>query len=199
MLPRPLAFHGRERQLAWLGRQMDDVRASGRGRLLAIRGRRRVGKSRLVEEFARRTAAPYVFFASSKQPPERELELFVETTLASNLPQETGHLLAEIRPRTWEAALRLLASEARQAHPTILVLDEFPYLLEDDPSLDAALQKAWDRSLQRSPVLVILIGSDLAMMEALTGYGSALYYAMLLHQPRRREPGGQAMIRNPSA
>jgi uncharacterized protein len=33
------------------------------------------------------------------------------------------------------------------------------------------LQRAWDRELSRKPVLLILIGSDLSMMEALTSYG----------------------------
>jgi AAA+ ATPase superfamily predicted ATPase len=47
-------FVGREGYLPTLETELGRVRASGRGRLVSMRGRRRVGKSRLVEEFLRR-------------------------------------------------------------------------------------------------------------------------------------------------
>ncbi|WP_279581358.1 ATP-binding protein [Fodinicola feengrottensis] len=51
-----------------------------------------------------------------------------------------------------------------------MVIDELPWLLESDPSLEGALQTAWDTLLSRKPVLFVLIGSDLAMMERLDDY-----------------------------
>lgn len=51
-----------------------------------------------------------------------------------------------------------------------MVIDELPWLLESDPALEGELQTAWDRGLSRKPVLLILIGSDLAMMEKLDDY-----------------------------
>jgi hypothetical protein len=42
-------------------------------------------------------------------------------------------------------------------------------------NVEGAFQKAWDRSLTNAPVLLIVIGSDLAMMELLTEYGRPLY------------------------
>ena len=54
--------------------------------------------------------------------------------------------------------------------PSIVVIDELPWLLESDQALEGALQTAWDRALSRKPVLLILIGSDLAMMERLDDY-----------------------------
>jgi AAA+ ATPase superfamily predicted ATPase len=59
--------------------------------------------------------------------------------------------------------------------PQVIVMDEFPYLLEQDPSLEATLQKVWDRYLREAPVLLVLIGSDISMMSALTHYDRPLY------------------------
>ena len=59
--------------------------------------------------------------------------------------------------------------------PAVVVLDEFPWLLQSDAGLDGALQKVWDTVLERRPVLFILIGSDLAVMEALSTHGRPLF------------------------
>lgn len=48
------------------------------------------------------------------------------------------------------------------------MLDEVPYLMESVEAFEGILQRAWDRQLSRKPVLLLLIGSDLSMMEALS-------------------------------
>jgi AAA+ ATPase superfamily predicted ATPase len=45
----------------------------------------------------------------------------------------------------------------------------------DDPSVEATLQKQWDRVLSKQRVLLIIVGSDLAMMEALNSHGHAFF------------------------
>lgn len=47
--------------------------------------------------------------------------------------------------------------------PTVIVLDEIPYLAREDPTFEGSLQKVFDRHLSRLPVLLILVGSDVAM------------------------------------
>ena len=142
------------------------------GRCLLVRGRRRVGKSRLVETFVDSTGAPTVYFTASKQG-SKELELFGAEVMASDLP-EAG-LFVGVRPGTWDAALRLLAQALPDDQGSIVVVDEFPYLLEHDPTIEATFQKQWDRLLSRKPVLLVLIGSDLSMMEALNAHDRAFY------------------------
>ena len=46
-----------------------------------------------------------------------------------------------------------------------------PYLIGNDSGFEGTLQKLFDRELSRRPVLLLCIGSDLAMMEALNSYG----------------------------
>lgn len=170
------SFVGRERELRSLAAALDLVRSAVRssepGRCLLMRGRRRVGKSRLAEVFAEQSGAPTLYFTASKQG-ARELGLFAEEAASSTLPN--GGLFAGAHPDSWDAALRLLAQALPTTEPSIVIVDEFPYLLDADPSIEATFQKQWDRTLSRLPVLLILVGSDLAMMEALNTHDRAFY------------------------
>ena len=167
-------FVGRERELTILADEYAEVARSGRGRLLVIRGRRRVGKSRLVEEFLDRRTPPSVFFAAARaRSPERELGRFAEVvgrsvTTGVRLPPGT-------RFDSWTAALTAVSATAGPEAPVVVVLDEFPYLLEGDVGLEGELQAVWDRQLKDMPVLIIVVGSDVAVMETLTTYGRPLY------------------------
>jgi hypothetical protein len=170
-------FVGRAWLIARITAEWEAVRADGEGRLITVRGRRRVGKTWLVEEFIERASPPHIFFAASAQTEERELGLFARELASSSLP---SHRLAEgAEFSTWQAALVTAASETDQVRPSVIVLDEFPYLLgETEQSRKAALgtvQTAWDRTLSKQPVLLILVGSDFAMMEQITSHGRPLY------------------------
>jgi len=167
-------FVGRDRELAALDRMLQRVTQGGRagrpGRAVLMRGRRRVGKSRLVEEFIERADVPHLFFTASAQPSvAADLLLFLDAALSSDLPNAA--VFAGQSPQTWDAALHLLASALPTDRPSVVVLDEMPYLIANDPGFEGSLQKAFDRELSRRPVLLICIGSDLAMMEALNEYG----------------------------
>ena len=59
--------------------------------------------------------------------------------------------------------------------PSIVVLDELPWLAEQDFLFDSALQTAWDRLLSPRPVLLLLLGSDLHTMARLTAYDQPFY------------------------
>jgi len=166
-------FVGRKQDLRWLDEQLEQVASTGRGRFVSMRGRRRVGKSRLVEEFLFRSGTPHVFFAASRQHPERELALFAEEVGESSLPA-AGLARGGLSFDSWDGALGLLSS-TMEGSPAVVVLDEFPYLVEQDPSIEGVLQKVWDRSFSRVPILLILVGSDISMMEALTEYDRPLY------------------------
>lgn len=167
-------FVGRRRELEQLRRMHAEISSTRRGAFLSVRGRRRVGKSRLIEQFARRSGAPYAFYVSTRQTPARELARFRDAVASSELAA-AGLVRGGASFETWEAALGLAASGATWERPAIVVIDEFPYLVEREPEIEAILQKVWDRSYQRQPVMLILIGSDVATMEALAEHGRPLY------------------------
>ena len=166
------AFAGRHDQLRLFEADLAEVRSSGRGRFVLVRGRRQVGKSRLVEEFIDRSGVPAVFFTATKGR-EGSAELNEFTQLIRHPSVDVDQALADTMFGSWDAALGALARAVKV--PTVVVVDEVPYLFAGAPDVEGAFQKAWDRSLKNAPVLLIVIGSDLAMMEALTEYGRPLY------------------------
>ena len=99
-----------------------------------------------------------------------ERERFLAAVRQSALP-DTALLQGIGSVDAWDTALRQLAAVLPDDQPSIVVIDEFPWLVEGDPALEGCLQTVWDRTLSRKPVLLILIGSDLAIMEHLSDYG----------------------------
>jgi uncharacterized protein len=162
-------FVGRAAELALLRKRLDLVARSGRATAVAIRGRRQVGKSRLVQEFCDRAGVPYLFFTAIKGASQVEsVSGFIADLKDSALPADR-ELVPEHGGASWPDAFRLLAS-VLPAAPSIVVIDELPWLAEQDDLFDGALQAAWDRLLAGRPLLLLLLGSDIHMMERLTGY-----------------------------
>jgi hypothetical protein len=162
-------FVGRSAELNLLQRRLERVTATGSGTALAIRGRRQVGKSRLVQEFCDRAGVPYLYYTAIKgeSPVEAVADFFAELR-ESPLGREHD-LLPEDSPTGWLDAFRALATLLPPS-PVIVVFDELPWAAEQDSLFDGALQAAWDRLLANRPVLLLLLGSDLHMMERLTAY-----------------------------
>ncbi|MDH6627484.1 AAA+ ATPase superfamily predicted ATPase [Streptomyces sp. LBL] len=171
-------FIGRRAELGLLDDLLAPVRTGGRsgrpGRAVLLRGRRRVGKSRLVEEFLERAGLPHVFFTAVGGSKEEDLAGFAAEVAASTLP-DAARFADFTAPQTWDGALSLLAGALPMDRPSVVVLDEMPYLVREDPSFEGALQKVFDRTLCKLPVLLILVGSDIAMMEKLNTYGRPFY------------------------
>ena len=164
-----MGFVGRVRELEQLQQQLDVVIAGRRadaGVALLLRGRRRVGKSRLVTQFAQSAGLPQVYFQAARGAPvARELDLFAQAVATSTLPNAA--VAAGNQPSTLTAALTLLAA-ALPDTPSMVILDEVPWLLEGIAGGAGELQRVWDNLLARKPVLLLLLGSDLALMEQLT-------------------------------
>ncbi|MFJ9372346.1 ATP-binding protein [Streptomyces sp. NPDC101455] len=172
-----MEFQGRVGDLALLGEQHRTV-AEGvgatRGRAVIMMGRRRVGKSRLVQEFCDRSGAPYVVFQATRgRNPVTERADFAATLAQSLLPG--AELIAGLQAQDWNQALRSLALAVPDDSPSIAVIDEVPWLVEQDQEFEGALQTVWDRHLSSKPVLLLLVGSDTSVMEALQSYGRPFF------------------------
>jgi uncharacterized protein len=163
-------FAGRKTEISILETLVQEAASTGTGRLVVVRGRRQVGKSTLVEAFCSQSAAPSAYFtAARRQPAATSLAEFGEVIARSRLG---GAEAAASGFTSWEQALNVATSDNA---PSILVIDELPWLLEMDDVIEGLLQRVWDRVLRKRPVVLVLIGSDLAMMDALTEYGRPLY------------------------
>lgn len=135
--------------------------------LAVVVGRRRVGKSFLLASTL--TGERVISFQGDEQGERQHLELLAE---------EAGRVLLgapALRFDSWEAALDFFGTQAAQA-PLTLVLDEFQYLWNAQPALDSIIQRHWDRWQRAgSPIVIVLCGSALSLMERLLSHGSPLY------------------------
>jgi AAA+ ATPase superfamily predicted ATPase len=135
--------------------------------LIVVIGRRRVGKSFLLE---RTFAGDRVISLQGDEQDERhQLELFAA---------EAGRVLLgtdALRFGTWDAALTFLGEQARSA-PLTVILDEFQWLKYAQPALDSIIQRHWDRwDREALPVTLVLAGSALTLMEQLLERGAPLF------------------------
>ncbi|NGM71546.1 ATP-binding protein [Natronolimnobius sp. AArcel1] len=152
-------FVNREDELELLRSRFDRETAD----LLVVYGRRRLGKSALVRE-AIGDRDDAVYWQATEETAAVQLEDFVETA------SETVPLIADLK-RDWETVLRTLGQQ-----DTIVILDEFPYLIESDESLPSKLQRVWDMHLEETSMTLVLVGSSISIMEEkVLGGGSPLY------------------------
>ena len=97
-----------------------------------------------------------------------------ETLRSSTRPLPALEAVTALPPGNWYDLLSRLQL-ALNDDPAILVIDEFPWANESSPGLDGLLQSLWDLMLVRRPVLVLLIGSDEAMMDRLFEHDRPLF------------------------
>lgn len=130
---------------------------------VVIYGRHRLGKSELVRRsITNRDDAVYYQAVESTAPNQREQ--FVETATAQ-FPS-----LSTVR-RDWEALLEALGEQ-----DAVVVVDEFPFLIEEDESLPSRIQRVWDLELQETGMTLVLVGSSISVMEDKVLAGSAPLY-----------------------
>ncbi|MGH3311569.1 MAG: ATP-binding protein [Streptomyces sp.] len=188
-------FVGRQHELETLDRELAKVTAGiggeRPGRCLMLRGRRRVGKSRLAARFAEHSGAPFLYYTATGASPEVDLTRLGKDAQSSGLP--LAGLLSAARPANWDAALDVLAASLPHDRASVVIMDEVPYLMDAEGAFEGMLQRAWDRALETRPVLLVLVGSDLSMMEALNSYGRPFHQRgreMVLRPLNPAEVGG---------
>jgi AAA+ ATPase superfamily predicted ATPase len=143
--------------------QLTDCYESERADFVVIYGRRRLGKSELVRQsIADRDDAVYYQAVESTAP--NQLKQFVGTVTTQ------FSSLSNVR-RDWEVLLEALGEE-----DAVVVIDEFPFLIEEDESLPSRIQRVWDMELQETGMTLVLVGSSISVMENKVLSGSAPLY-----------------------
>ena len=155
-----MKFINREAELKFL----EDHYKSDKAELIIIYGRRRIGKTELLLQFAK--DKPHVYYLAS------------ETSERDNL-QELFNKLYEFfkddilsLEKTWDNLFKYLAKKDR----FILIIDEFPYLIAQNKAISSLFQRGWDLFLRNSKIFLVLAGSSVGMMEAHTLFYKAPLY-----------------------
>lgn len=146
-------FIGRKKELNSLERL---YRQDG-FQMTVIYGRRRVGKSTLLQQFIRDKRA--VYYTAVRSSSQRNLELLSQRVLETLTPELQG-----ISFTSYEQLFSFLTKQAQQQR-TVFIIDEFPYLAEQDESLLSVLQKYIDTEWLQGQMYLILCGSSVSFME----------------------------------
>lgn len=148
-----------------------DLLAVGEQKLVLMYGRRRVGKTYLLGR-AWGNDNPTFYFTAAETTPTQNRE-----ALIAALAEWSGdEIHAEDYP-TWRSVFRLLL-DFRSPEPLVITLDEFQYLGENPRELNAVaseLNAAWEMRRPRRPFVLVLAGSAVRTLEALSEGGSPLY------------------------
>jgi AAA+ ATPase superfamily predicted ATPase len=140
-------FVGRKEELERLSSLFNKKSAS----LIVVRGRRRVGKSRLIEEFAR--GKRFLVFAGI--PPTDETTAQSQRDIfAQQLGQQMG--LQGIVAEDWSTLFSLVARHTNQGR-VIILLDEISWMGSKDPEFLGKLKNAWDLEFKKNPRLILIL------------------------------------------
>lgn len=112
--------------------------------LFVLYGRRRVGKTELLQHFYR--DRPHVYYLGDLSSSSTHVR-----ALSSRIGDHLGdNFLRSQSLSDWRGLLEYLRNRKAELD---LVLDEFPYLVEADPTLPSLLQSAWDQGWRDAPAL----------------------------------------------
>lgn len=158
-------FYCREEELRKLNKRYH----AGDFECIIIYGRRRVGKTTLINEFCK--DKPTIFFSALNTTEIENLESLSKSIMNYERPD------MDVTPefKTYDAALDELTALATHER-IVFVIDEYPYLAKAKPSISAMLQHIIDHKWNNSKMFLILCGSSMSFMEnQVLGQESPLY------------------------
>lgn len=158
-------FYCREAEL----RTMNNRYKKDRFECIVIYGRRRVGKTALINEFCK--GKPTVYFSALNASSQENLEALSKAIYTCQNPDSTSAPTYQ----SYEDALEAITEMAMEKR-LVFVIDEYPYLAKAEKSISSRLQHIIDHSWQDSRIYLILCGSSMSFMEyQVLGYESPLY------------------------
>lgn len=149
-----MLFIGRESELQFL----NDAYESDKAEFIVLYGRRRVGKTELLNEFCKDKDA--IFYTCREYTDTVQLKSFTEKVKTYNI----SALDFVDSFSSWEHAfssVMMLPTDKKK----LLIIDEFPYACKANESIPSVLQVLWDERLRHENVMIVLCGSAMSFIE----------------------------------
>jgi len=157
-------FIGRSREIASLNKLYD----SGKFEFIVLYGRRRVGKTALINHFI--DGKPSIYFMGVESNARQNLENF-----SKNIIEYASGFEAATSFASFQAALEMVFRLSEKQR-LILAIDEYPYVARASKSLASTLQLLIDKYRDQSKLMLILCGSSMSYMEDhVLAYKAPLY------------------------
>lgn len=155
---------GRQEELE----RLESLYQSSKFEFLVMYGRRRVGKTTILQEFAKKKNV--IFYSAQEKNDSLNLYDF------SKMIQKyfVGQYIAPFG--TWEDAFSYITKNTKDSDRVVLIIDEFPFMAGPNPSIKSMLQHVIDHHWKDQNLLLILCGSSVSfMVNDIMGYESPLY------------------------
>jgi uncharacterized protein len=139
-----------------------------KSQFVVLYGRRRIGKTALLNHWLeKKVKKNFLYWVAHRNSSTLLLKKFSQSLIPHLNTADNNFCFSD-----WESAIRQLFLIA-QKKKFVLVLDEFPYLLEAVPEISSLLQMIWDQNHKKSQLILVLSGSHYHMMyhEFLSGKG----------------------------
>lgn len=158
-------FIGRNSEL----QQLNTLYKQDKFQCIIIWGRRRVGKTTLINEFCKDKTA--IYFTGIESTAKDNLENFSKSIAAINDSSDNAPVFKDFR----SALINI--NELAKKQKLVLIIDEYPYLARSYKPISSVLQELIDNTLKTNHNLfIILCGSSMSFMEKqVLGYQSPLY------------------------
>ena len=151
---------GRKKEIETLNRIYNENKAS----FLVMYGRRRIGKTELIKHFISNKKGFY-FLAQQKSIKEefqrlkekfgKQFNIYIE---ANNFEEFFNEIFEKINKKI------------------VFVIDEFPYWIQQNPEVLSEFQYYWDEILSKKPIMFVIIGSYVSIIEnKVLAFNSPLY------------------------
>ncbi len=174
-------FIGRSNELE----KLNALRSKKTASLVVIQGRRRIGKSRLIQEFCKKSGKKMdAFYIFSGIPPTSATTIESQHQIFLNQMHQQG--FPKISANDW-SDIFLLLSQQTSHKKTIILFDEISWMGSKDPDFLGKLKNAWDLYFKNNPHLIlILCGSVSSWIEEnilmSTGFVGRISLALTLHE-----------------
>lgn len=170
-------FIGRNKELMDLKQALQKKTAS----FIVIRGRRRIGKSRLTEEFGKEFKRKYYF---TGLPPEPNANASAQRS--EFIRQMHEQSVPCIASEDWGTLFSQLAGHC-ESEQVLIVLDEITWMCADDKTFLGKLKIAWDSYFKKNDQLILIVsGSNSAWIQdnilSNTGFYGRITYRKKLEE-----------------
>ncbi len=158
-------FFDRTTELASLKERYESM-CKGRGSLVVIYGRRRVGKTELVRHFFEGAKCQKLYFY---------VDLAERRVILDSLQKSISEQLGDnVIFSDFDDFFKFIKSKS-DAGPFILAIDEFQRFLSTAPEVITSIQKYWDDGFKDKRIMIALVGSSIGMIQRITSRAGALY------------------------
>jgi hypothetical protein len=148
---------------------LQDKISSPNPELLILYGRRRIGKTELIQHFLENNHQGFYFLSRL----ESQIDSLRRFNNSLGIFFNDNSLVIN-QLQNWDSIFNFLANHSRKT--TLIVIDEIQYLIERNPDILSIIQDYWDNKFHSTKIKLIFLGSSISLMEKHTlDYNSPIY------------------------